>query len=63
MKKTAIGIIFFLIISLTVLSQTPQSFNYQAVLRDASGQVLANQQVEISISILQGSASGFEVFS
>ncbi len=52
-----------LIIGLTTFAQTPTTFNYQAVLRDASGGILANQQVEIGVTILQGSASGTEVFS
>ncbi len=52
-----------LIIGLTTFAQTPTTFNYQAVLRDASGGILANQQVEIGVAILQGSASGTEVFT
>ncbi len=62
MKKLILTIAI-LIIGLSTFAQTPTSFQYQAVLRDATGQVLANQQVEIGIAILQGSASGTEVFS
>ncbi len=51
------------IIAIAAFAQTPQSFNYQAVLRDANGQVLANHDVEIGIVLLQGSATGTEVFS
>ncbi len=61
MKKLFTSIL--LLIGLTTFAQTPISFNYQAVLRDASGGILANQQVEIGVTILQGSASGTEVFS
>ncbi len=61
--KTIITTITFLILGFAAFAQTPQTFNYQAVLRDASGGILANQQVEISVAILQGSASGTEVFS
>jgi hypothetical protein len=39
-------------------AQAPQSFNYQAVARDASGAVLGNQAVSFRISLLQGSATG-----
>ncbi len=62
MKKLFTSILL-LITGLTTFAQTPTSFNYQAVLRDASGGILANQQVEIGVAILQGSASGTEVFS
>ncbi len=53
----------FLLLSFSTFSQTPTSFQYQAVLRDASGGILANQQVEIGVALLQGSAAGNEVFS
>jgi hypothetical protein len=39
-------------------AQAPQSFNYQAVARDASGAVISNQAVSFRISLLQGSATG-----
>jgi hypothetical protein len=42
----------------TVNAQAPQSFNYQAVARDASGAVLSNQAVNFRISLLQGSTTG-----
>ena len=54
---------FLLFIGLAVFAQTPTTFNYQAVLRDASGGILTNQKVEIGIAILQSSATGNEVFS
>jgi hypothetical protein len=47
----------------TVNAQAPQSFNYQAVARDASGVVLSNQAVSFRISLLQGSATGTNVYS
>ncbi|MFN8208414.1 MAG: hypothetical protein U0T82_13545 [Bacteroidales bacterium] len=54
-----------LIFSLTCLclvtglfSQTPQAFNYQAVVRDASGTTIKNQAVGIRISLLNGSDAG-----
>ncbi len=62
MKKT---ILFtsLIIWGLICFAQTPTSFNYQAVLRDGTGQVLANQHVEIGIAILQDSPTGNEVFA
>ncbi len=63
MKKYLLTIIALLLIGATTFAQTPQSFNYQAVLRSPSGQVMANQEVEIGVAILQGSDTGTEVFA
>ena len=52
-----------LLISATLFSQTPQSFKYQAVLRDTRGNVKSNTSTSIIISILQGSATGAAVYT
>ena len=62
MKKLFTSI-FLLFIGLAVFAQSPTTFNYQAVLHDASGGILTNQEEEIGIALLQGSASGTEVFT
>lgn len=54
---------FLMVGGLICFAQTPTTFNYQSVLRDADGQVLNNKDAEIGIAILQGSATGSEVFS
>ena len=60
----AIYILLFAIFSFThSFCQAPKGFNYQAVLRDASGNVRAEVSTEITISILQGSALGASVYS
>jgi hypothetical protein len=61
MKKLIYSIIA-LLISATVFAQAPQSFKYQAVARDASGEVIANQQVNFQFIIREGSASGTAVY-
>ena len=58
--NTLLVILFF---TSSLMAQTPQSLKYQAVARDASGEVLVNQQVCFQISILQGSASGSAVYT
>ena len=63
MKKLISSIITLLMLSATVFAQAPESFNYQAVARDASGEVIANQAVSLQISILQGSTSGTAVYT
>ncbi len=44
--------------SLLMLAQAPNSFNYQAAVRDADGKILANKVVSFRISILETSANG-----
>jgi len=62
MKKTIY--ILITIFTLSILeAQIPNQFKYQAVLRDASGNVLSNQQVNVEVSILQGGPFGTSVFS
>ena len=63
MKKLISSIIALLMLSAAVFAQAPQSFKYQAVARDASGEVIANQAVSFQISILQGSESGTTVYT
>ncbi|MBI5541162.1 MAG: hypothetical protein HY951_13940 [Bacteroidia bacterium] len=45
-------------LSLCLFAQTPQSFQYQAVVRDLTGTILINQSVNFQISILSGSITG-----
>ncbi len=61
MKKFYLLSILFLC-TLGMFAQTPQKMNYQTVIRNSSGMVLANQSVGIQISILQGSALGTAVY-
>lgn len=46
-----------------ISAQIPQSFTYQAVIRDDGGGVISNQVIGIQISILQGSVSGTPVYT
>jgi hypothetical protein len=41
----------------SLAAQAPSGFNYQVVLRDASGAVKANTEVTIDISIVKSNAS------
>jgi len=44
-------------------ADTPQGFNYQAVARDASGNILQNIDVDVTINLLQGHIDGPVAFS
>lgn len=52
MKKT-LTIVFILIIQIAQ-SQVPQTINYQAIARRYDGTAIANKQITIEVSILQG---------
>lgn len=54
--------IFFVICSFVTFAQAPQAFNYQGIARDASGATLANQNIALRISILEGELPGSIVY-
>ena len=62
MKKT-LSLIVLIIIALQAFAQAPQAFNYQAIARDSTGNILANQNVSFQISILQDSLNGEAVYT
>ena len=43
--------------------QSPEGFNYQAVVRNSANAILANQSVGLQFTILQGSATGTAVYT
>ncbi|MEM7109968.1 MAG: hypothetical protein AAF519_17205 [Bacteroidota bacterium] len=49
--------------SIITQAQTPQKLSYQAVVRGSDGTPLADQQVGMRISLLQGSATGSAVYT
>ena len=55
-------LLLILFFPLIFLAQAPESMNYQAVIRDGSGDLVASQQVGLRIKILQGSATGSSVY-
>ncbi len=61
--KTITFIVIVLFLGAAVSAQTPQSFRYQAVAHDNSGNILANQSISFRISILSGSVSGTIAYS
>ncbi len=60
-KRIYLAFTFSLIGFLSV-GQSPDAFKYQAVVRDATGQVIINQDVSFQISILSGSTDGSSVY-
>jgi len=62
MKKTGLTLVS-VIFSILIFAQAPQGFKYQALYRDNSGNIIANENIAVQIKLLQGSATGTEVFS
>lgn len=60
--KKALTILSAVIFSIAVFAQSPQKMTYQAIVRNTSSELVANQQVGIQISILKGSANGTPVY-
>lgn len=54
--------LFVLGFSLHAICQSPERLSYQAVIRDASGNLVANQSVGMRITIVKGSATGTAVY-
>lgn len=51
-----------LLCTLSVAAQPPQAFNYQGIARDGSGTPLAEQNISLRLSILQGAFPGSVVY-
>lgn len=62
MKKIYLSM-FTLLFVATVHAQVPQAFSYQAVIRNSSNALVANQSVSERISIVKDSAAGTVVYS
>jgi uncharacterized protein (TIGR02145 family) len=61
--KRILASLFALIIGGTLLAQVPQKIAYQAVVRNANGQAITNQEVSVRISLLAGSVAGDAVYT
>ncbi len=57
MRFSIFTLFILLMATVTVSAQSPQAFKYQTVIRDASGQFLADQNVTIGIDLLQSDTS------
>ena len=61
-NKSFLSALALLFISTSVFAQAPETMSYQAVVRDASGNLVESSDVGMQISIIQGSASGTDVY-
>ena len=61
--KKIIFVIASLMLASVIFAQSPESFSYQAIVRDDNGQPLSNTSVTFRFNIHQGSANGSLVYS
>lgn len=63
MKKILLFFVAIMAMILVAEAQAPERFSYQAVIRDAAGNLVANEPVGVRVSILQYSPDGSAVYS
>ena len=61
--KKIFTILAAILLTFSMYAQSPEAINYQAVVRDGSGNIIANQSIGVQISILQTTATGTVIFS
>ncbi|MGQ1783828.1 MULTISPECIES: hypothetical protein [unclassified Saccharicrinis] len=63
MKKRLLCLIKLTFLGFVLIAQVPEAFNYQAVVRTSSGEVVPDQLVSFRISILKESETGKVMYS
>ncbi|MDY6327796.1 MAG: hypothetical protein SPL47_10875, partial [Bacteroidales bacterium] len=63
MKKFYMIISIMLLTMFAAVAQAPERFSYQAVVRNANNSLVANANVGVRVSILQGGATGNSVYT
>lgn len=62
LQKIFLSVTAVLALSLSIYAQVPQGFNFQAVARDANGDILGDQSLGVQVSILKGTETGTAVY-
>ncbi len=55
--------VFAVLFAAELMAQVPQGFNFQAVARDADGELIANSDLGVRVSVLQGSETGTAIYT
>jgi hypothetical protein len=61
--KNYLSIVILLFLGLSLNAQAPQGFNYQATVRNASGDLVISQNVSFGFNIIQGSQTADPAYS
>jgi trimeric autotransporter adhesin len=62
MKRLIFTTLVILLIAYSVQGQAPQAFKYQAIARTLAGAIIANQNISLRISLLEGGPTGSSVY-
>ena len=62
-RSGVVTLLLLAVSAITLFGQTPTTFNYQAVLRDATGHILESTNVSIQLVVHQGTSTGTTVYS
>ena len=62
MKKLITLLSITMVITVAIYAQAPQAFKYQAIARDASGNILSNWKIGMKVSIIQGGYDRQELY-
>ncbi len=55
--------LLLILVSAHSMAQPPEAFNYQAILRDASGELFSNETVELEVALIKDTPEGEAVFT
>lgn len=61
-KQVVFFVLLLIMIPIFSFSQAPSNFKYQAVIRDNAGAIIANEQVVLRFSIIEGNALGATIY-
>lgn len=61
--KNYLFTVILLFLGLSLNAQAPQGFNYQATVRNSSGNLVLNESVRFSFNIIQGSQTADPTYS
>lgn len=62
LQKIVFSFIVVLVVTVSAYAQVPQGFNFQAVARGATGDILAEQALGVQVSIIKGTEEGNPVY-
>ncbi|MFC5047191.1 DUF1566 domain-containing protein [Aquimarina hainanensis] len=62
MRKTILPFFVMAMITMCCFGQAPETFKYQAVIRDAGNMIISNQAVGMQLTIRQGNVNGAAVY-
>jgi uncharacterized protein (TIGR02145 family) len=63
MKRITLVLLMTSIVATSIFAQAPKSFQYQAVVRDNAGSIIADQLVSFRIGVIQDSINGSLIYS